>query len=83
MAYNAPGLHWRKGMSLMDAVNHFSNEEEVERLFVDACWQGEIACPECGSNDIAIRANLKPQPFHCRDCRFNFSVKISVIQSTQ
>ena len=75
MAFNAPGLHWRKGMTLMDAVREFSNEDNVEAFFVDARWPTDIACPECGSVDVLVRANRKPQPFRCRDCTFYFSVK--------
>ena len=79
MAFNAPGLHWRKGMTLMDAVQAFSNEDDVEIFFVDARWPRDIACPECGSIDVLVRANRKLQPFWCRDCRFYFSVKTNTV----
>ena len=75
MAFNAPGLHWRKGMSLMEAVSFFQSEDATEQLFVDARWPNDIACPECGDLSIQVRPTRKPQPFRCRGCRFDFSVK--------
>lgn len=71
MAFNAPGLHWRKGMTLMDAVREFSNEDNFEAFFVDACWPNDIACPEWGSLKVLNRVSRKPQSFRCRDCYFS------------
>ncbi len=79
MAKNAPGKHFRKGLSLMEAVQQFSDEQAVEGMFVKARWSGGIACPKCGSVNVQERPTRKPQPFRCRDCRKDFSVKTGTV----
>lgn len=57
----------------------FSDEEAVERMFIEARWPEGVACPECGSLDVHERPTRKPQPFRCRDCRKDFSVKTGTV----
>ena len=78
----APGKHYRKGMTLMDAVQRFSNEAEVEQMFIDARWPDGITCPTCSSHNIQHRATRKPAPFRCRDCRKDFSVKTGTVMES-
>ena len=79
MVSKAPGKSYRIGMSLVQAVNMFSNEVEVERLFVEARWSNGIACRSCGSMNVQSRTTRKPQPFRCRSCRKDFSVKTGTV----
>ncbi len=79
MAHKAPGKHYRKGLSLVDAVARFSQEEEAERMFVEARWPDGIACPQCASLNVKTRPTRKPAPFRCYDCRFDFSVKTRTV----
>ena len=79
MAKNAPGKHYRKGLTLVEAVQQFSDEREVEAMFVAARWPHGVACPTCGSLDIQERPTRKPQPYRCRDCRADFSVKTGTV----
>lgn len=79
MAHQAPGKHFRKGMTLVEAVQAFTDEESVERLFVDTRWPDGVVCPKCESDNIQERATRKPQPFRCRDCRKDFSVKTGTV----
>ncbi len=80
MTQAAPGKHYREGLSLVDAVKMFSDETATERWFVEARWPNGIACPFCGSLDeVAERPNRKPQPYRCRACRKDFSVKTGSI----
>ncbi len=71
----APGKFYRKGMTIVEAVNSFSDENQVEQFFIGSRWPNGIACPFCGSMDIRERTTRKPQPFRCGDCRKDFSVK--------
>ena len=73
------GKSYRKGLSLKEAIQKFSDEEEVERMFIESRWTNGIACVKCGSLDIQERPNRKPQPFRCRDCRKDFSVKSGTV----
>ena len=79
MAGKAPGKHYRKGITLMDAVQKFSDESKAEAWFIESRWPNGVACPKCGSLNIQERTTRKPQPFRCRDCRKDFSVKTDTL----
>ena len=66
-------------MSLVEAVEKFNDEQTVERMFIESRWPDGIACVKCGSLNIHERRNRKPQPFRCRDCRKDFSVKTGTV----
>ena len=79
MKSKAPGKYFRKGMTLVQAVQAFADEERVERMFIEARWPNGIACSYCGSLTIKERANRKPAPFRCGDCHKYFSVKSGTV----
>ena len=79
MASNAPGKHYRKGISIIDAVEMFSDPDFTEAWFVEQRWPDGIECPDCQSQDIQHRTTRKPQPFRCNSCRKDFSVKTGSI----
>ena len=84
MARRAPGKHYRKGMSLVDLVRMFPDDDAAERWFIETRWPNGVACPKCGSLNIQTRKTRKPQPFRCRDCRKDFSTKTgTVMQSSK
>ncbi len=75
----APGKHFRTGMTLVQAVQVFTDEEQVERMFIEARWPAGVACPFCGSLNVKARPTRKPAPFRCNDCRKDFSVKTDTV----
>lgn len=79
MANNAPGKHFRKGMTLVQATKEFSDEAKAEQFCIDTRWPDGIVCPVCKSTNVAARASRKPAPFRCRSCRKDFSVKTGTI----
>ena len=79
MEQKAPGRHQRKGITLVDAVKRFSDESEAERWFVETRWPDGVVCPFCGCLNTGRRKNRKPQPYHCRACRKDFSVKTGTL----
>ncbi len=79
MARKAPGRHYRAGISLVELTNMFPNEETAERWFVQQRWPQGVACPRCQSQNIQQRKTRKPQPYRCRDCRKDFSVKTGTL----
>ena len=84
MTQKAPGKSYRKGISLIDAVQQFGDEEKAEEWFVARRWPDGIRCPYCDSDSIAVIANRKPMPYRCRACRKHFSVKTgTVLQSSK
>ena len=74
MATSAPGKHYRRGLSLVDAVGMFGDPEFARRWFVEQRWPDGVVCPRCDSANVQERVNGKPQPYRCRACRFDFSV---------
>ena len=79
MAHKAPGKHYRKGLSLIEAVRLFPDNETAEKWFVATRWPSGVACPACGSVNVQIRKSRKPQPYRCRDCRKDFSVRTGTL----
>ena len=66
-------------ISLVDAVNRFSDEQVTEEMFVHARWPDGILCPFCDSTNITPRPTHKPAPFRCNSCRKDFSVKTNTV----
>ena len=79
MAQNAPGKHERHGLSLVELIGMFPDDATAERWFVQARWPEGVRCPECESHNIQERPTRKPQPYRCRDCRKDFSVKTGTL----
>ncbi len=76
MAYNAPGKHFRKGLSHRQFYQTF-DEETAKQWFIQQRWPKGVACPECGSLKVNTDAKHKTMPFRCREkeCKKNFSIK--------
>ena len=87
MAHNAPGKHYRKGISLIQLMDMFPSNEVAENWFASVRWDGgEPVCPFCHSTRVATIANRKPMPYRCMytACRKHFSVKHgTVMQSSK
>ena len=76
---SGPGKHYRKGLSLIEAVELFGDPDFTEQWFIEQRWPSGVVCPDCGSLDIQTRRTRKPQPFRCNDCRKDFSVKTGTV----
>ena len=77
MAQKAPGKHYRTGMSLMQVMDRFPDDQTAEAWFVTSRWPDGVCCPFCDADNIQERPTRKPQPYRCRakGCRKDFSVK--------
>ena len=49
-----------KNISTIEAFRIASDEEAVEKLFIDMRWPGGISCPRCGNMKVWPRRNRKP-----------------------
>ena len=76
-AKNAPGKHYRQGLSLVDVVRMFPDDAAAEKWIAHCRWGDEPACPHCGSLNVQVGAKHPSQPYRCREqlCRKFFSVK--------
>ena len=79
MAHKALGKHYRAGLTLIELTRMFPDDAAAERWFVKTRWPEGIHCPCCGSLNIQERETRKPQPYRCRDCRKDFSVKLGTL----
>ena len=79
MSKRAPGKHYREGLSLIELTAMFSDDAKAEKWFVGNRWPDGVCCPRCNSRNVQERANRKPQPFRCRQCHKDFSVKTDTL----
>ena len=79
MARNAPGKHHLKGMTLEQLFEKFPDNATAEQWFIGTRWTDGVHCPKCDSVNIQERKSRKPQPYRCRDCRKDFSVKTGTL----
>lgn len=75
MARKAPGKHYRKGITLIELMALFPNEEAATKWFESIFWAKGRCCGKCGSENTKEVPNAKPMPYWCTDCRSYFSVK--------
>ena len=75
MANNAPGKHYRNGLSLVDIFRMFPDDAAAEKWITENRWPNGIACVRCGSTNVQTKTTHPRMPFRCRDCRKFFSPK--------
>ena len=75
----APGKHYRKGLSMLQVAAMFPDNRTAEAWFVKIRWPDGVRCPKCSSENIQERPTRKPQPYRCRSCRKDFSVKTRTV----
>ena len=84
MAHNAPGKHYRKGLSLVEVMRMFPDDASAEQWFIEQRWPDGAHCPHCGSLSVQSGTAHKTMSHRCRDCRKWFSVKTgTVMQSSK
>lgn len=74
MAQNAPGKHYRKGITLAGLFEMFPDNDAAEQWFEQTKWADGVVCPHCESERIS-KVKHPTMPYRCRDCRKHFSVK--------
>ena len=84
MAQPGPGRAHRKGITLVELLKLFPDDEAAELFFIKKRWPDGIACHWCGSTRVQVGCKHKTMPFRCRDCRKRFSVRTgTVMQSSK
>ena len=78
MAHEAPGKHYREGMSLVQLMDLFPTEEAAHDWFVEKRWsETGRHCPRCGST--VTTPSKRQFTFWCPDCKQRFSVRTGTI----
>jgi len=81
VATNAPGMHFRKGISLIQLFQMFPDDETAEVWFIHIRWPDGMACPHCGSVNVNEKNAHKTMPYRCRDCDKRFSTKTGTVMA--
>ena len=71
----APGKSFRDGISLIELMDKFPDEESARIWFESIIWDDTRFCGHCGSIQTKHVPNEKPMPYWCSDCRSYFSIK--------
>ncbi len=78
-SFKAPGRADRRGISLVEFFNRFSDDLAAEAWVESVRWPNGPVCYHCGSIRVSRVKSRKPMPFRCKDCRKHFSVKYGTI----
>ena len=85
MTQKSLGKAFRKGLSLMEIIEMFPDEETAVTWFETNRWGKDRmpkTCPLCGcSGRIARNGRRKSSPYWCGFCRKNFSVRTGTVMS--
>ena len=76
---NAPSRAERSGISLIKLLRKFPDDETAEAWFVESRWPDGIRCAFCEGDNIDDSGSHPTQPYRCRDCRKQFSVKVNSV----
>ena len=85
MTQQAPGKHFRDGISLIELFRMFPDDAAAEEWFIEVRWpNGEIYCPHCGSTNIQTETIHASQSYRCKKnnsggCGKRFSVKTGTV----
>ena len=74
-----PGRSHRRGLTLLDLTRLFPDDAAAEQWLVATIWPTGSHCPACGSTNIHARPARKPQPYRCRACRRDFSIRTDTL----
>ena len=77
---SGPGKSYRKGISLIQALQQFGDDTKAEAWFVNRRWSDGMRCTECDGDAITSRKSGRKTPqYHCTGCKANFTVKTGTI----
>ena len=72
----APGKSHRKGISQLEMMDMFPDEQSSVEWFEEIMWGKDGRhCPRCGCTETSAVKNKKPMPYWCKECRRYFSVR--------
>ena len=64
----ASGQSHRKGLTLLEIADKFSNEEKAKNWLETIRWKEGVYCPYCGSFNVQSNIKHKTMTHRCRDC---------------
>ena len=81
MAKKAPGKSHRKGMTLLEVADMFSDDAAAEKWIEAQRWADGPFCPHCGSVNVQAGIKHRSMTHRCRDCpdKRMFSLKTGTV----
>ena len=73
------GKNSGQGMSIIELMELFPDEESAKKWFEEKLWPDGRVCGHCGSTRTNEVPNSDPMPYHCADCREYFSVRTGTV----
>ena len=77
-SHKAPGKANRNGLTVVQIVEMFPDEETATKWFEGEFWPEERCCGHCGGIRTK-KASHKTMPYWCTDCRKYFSVRTGTV----
>ena len=80
MSKKGPGRAHREGISVLELMDMFPDEDKARQWFEGIVWpDGNRHCPRCGSHNTHACGGKAKVPYRCRDCNKYFSVKTGTV----
>ena len=78
---SAPGTSDRQGISLVQLLEMFPDEDAAREWFEAKRWPGGVRCARCNGAMVNKVKSQKPMPWRCSDCKKYFSVKMGTFMA--
>jgi transposase-like protein len=79
MANKGPGKAHRKGITMVELMQMFPDDETAANWFVEQRWPDGVHCAHCESDNVQEGAKHPTMSYRCRSCRKFFSVKTNTV----
>ena len=67
-------------ISLFQFFKRFPDDTAAVKFFETSRWPDGVRCPRCDKKEtVSVVTSAKPQPYHCKECRKYFSVKVGTV----
>ena len=84
MTQQGPGKAHRKGLTIVETVRMFPDNDTAEGWFAGIRWPDGPRCPYCETDNVQEGAKHPTMPYRCRPCKRYFSVRTgTVMQSSK
>ena len=81
MANNAPGKHFRKGVTVPQFFARFPDDAAAEAWFVEMRWPDGVVCPHCDCTSVQDGAKHPSHRYRRRGCGKRFSPRTATVMA--
>ena len=81
MKKSGPGKHFRKGLSWIEIMRIFPDDQAAHAWFARIHWPNGPTCPFCGTDNVQAHIKHKTMTHRCRECpgRKMFSLRTGTL----